>query len=196
MKSILALLVTSIFIFLLLGIYAIHVLFFRVDVVLYSAIFDAIFAAIIAFSFLVIFVWQFNQFEKILLFIVWILSGYAFAITVPAVLDRSLSVYTLEKIQQRGGRIKLDSIAEIFITEYVLEHRLVDVRLTEQLASGTIVIENGCVILTERGKKITLLSRYFRQNWLPKKRLLVGEYSDILTDPFRNSPKKFDYACN
>jgi hypothetical protein len=81
----------------------------------------------------------------------------------------------------------------------MVEHRLVDVRLTEQLSSGTIVIENGCVKLTEKGDDLAKLSRFFRQNFLPKERLLMGEYSSDLTNPFGHGAvdanKTFDYIC-
>jgi hypothetical protein len=127
--------------------------------------------------------------------LIWLLAGYAFAISVPTVIDRSLSFYILEKIQQRGGGIKLDSFEQVFTQEYVKEHRLVDVRLTEQLESGTIQINNGCVKLTEKGNRLASFSRAFRQNLLPKQRLLMGKYSDDLTNPFRNSLSESDYTC-
>ena len=70
-----------------------------------------------------------------------------------------------------------------------------DVRLTEQQQSGTIVVENGCVKLTDRGRELARFSRFFRQHFLPKQRLLMGTYSDALTDPFRNSEAAPDYGC-
>ena len=76
------------------------------------------------------------------------------------------------------------------------EHRLVDVRLTEQQQSGTIIIRDGCVVLTDRGELLATFSRYFRNNFLPRHRLLMGEYTDDLTNPFRNSEEISDYACD
>ena len=96
------------------------------------------------------------------------------------------------------GKIKhfqLNSFEDVFTKEYAKEHRLVDVRLTEQLASGTVTIQDGCVRLTDWGTKLAGFSRYFRQNFLPKERLLMGEYTDALTDPFRYSDKTIDYEC-
>lgn len=185
------------YLILLLLIYVVHVRFFRVDVVLYSAIFDALFATAIggillaALKFFSVLSW----FEKILTMLVWLLLGYIFAISVPTVIDRSLSFYILEKLQQRGGGIKLSSFEEVFVKEYMPEHRLVDVRITEQQQSGTIQVKNGCVLLTERGQTLATLSRYFRNHFLPKQRLLMGEYSSDLTNPFRNSSEHPDYLC-
>jgi len=197
MKHAKALLASVVFLVILLGIYITHIAFFRVNVVLYSAILDVCLGAAITAGILFVFKYfnALNTFEKLQLTVIWLLVGYAFAISVPTVIDRSLSFYILEKIQQRGGGIKYAQFHEVFTKEYVKEHRLVDVRLTEQLESGTITIENGCVKLTNRGERLAAFSRYFRKNFLPRHRLLMGEYSDDLTDPFRNSVKASDYEC-
>jgi hypothetical protein len=138
---------------------------------------------------------MFSSFEKTQLLIIWLLMGYGFAISIPTVIDRSLSFYILEKIQQRGGGIQQSRFADVSTQEYMKEHRLVDVRLTEQMASGTIVIENGCVKITPKGQNLATVSRFFRQNLLPKHRLLMGEYSDDLTNPFRKSEETPNYTC-
>ena len=138
----------------------------------------------------------FNGFEKILLILMWLITGYAMAISGPAVIDRSLSFYILEKIQQRGGGIKQEKLAQVFTDEYLKEHRLVDVRLTEQLESGTIVVNDGCVLLTPKGERFASFGQYFRKNWLPKHRLLLDTYTDDLTDPFRLTSQTIpDYQC-
>ena len=198
-KFTLSLYASLLFVVLLILTYYIHITYFRVNVVFYSAILDAVIATIISGG--VLYTLKYFRvltlFEKFLLIVIWLFSGYAFAISVPTVIDRSLSFYILEKLEQRGGGIRQDAFEEVFTQEYVKEHRLVDVRLTEQLESGTIKIENGCVLLTEKGERISTASRYFRQHWLPKKRLLLGEYTDDLTDPFRQSSEPHDnYKCN
>ena len=138
---------------------------------------------------------QLGNFEKSLLIVIWLLAGYGLAISVPTVIDRSLSFYILEKLQQRDGGIKESSFEDVFTKEYVNEYRLVDVRLTEQLQSGTIVIENGCVKLTEKGYFLANFSRFFRHHLLPEKRLLRGNYTDVLTHPFQHSVATVDYTC-
>jgi hypothetical protein len=197
MKLIHAAIATAIFVALLFLIYYIHITYFSVNVVFYAAIADSLLSTVLAglILFVVAYFHLFNLFEKSQMILIWLLAGYAFAISVPTVIDRSLSFYILEKIQQRGGGIKLDSFELVFTKEYVKEHRLVDVRLTEQLESGTIQIEDGCVKLTEKGNKIARFSRAFRQNFLPKQRLLMGKYSDDLINPFRSSVSTSDYSC-
>lgn len=188
---------TALFGLLLLVVYVVHVRYVPVNVVFYSAILDDVLATVLALLVLAAIGWlrSFSRFEIAQMVCIWLLLGYSFAISVPTVIDRSLSFYILEKLQQRGGGIKLDAFDQVFTQEYVKEHRLMDVRLTEQQQSGTIVILNGCVLLTEWGQKIAATSRYFRNHFLPKQRLLMGEYSDDLTDPFRNSVKRSDYQC-
>lgn len=197
MKLAKSLLASLVFLVMLTAIYLVHVTYFHVNVVLYSSILDGCLAAVVSGGLLfgLNYFNVLNTFEKLQLTLIWLLFSYAFAISVPTVIDRSLSFYILEKIQQRGGGIKYAQFNEVFTKEYVKEHRLVDVRLTEQMESGTITIENGCVKITERGEKFAAFSRFFRNNFLPKQRLLMGKYSDDLTDPFRNSVKAVDYEC-
>jgi hypothetical protein len=187
-----------VFSFLLITFYGFHISFFNVDVVFYAALIDVALAALMSFLLLLFLSYFqcFSRFEKSLLILICILSGYSLAISIPTLIDRSLSFYILEKLQQRGGAIFQASIPQVFINEYMSEARLVDVRLTEQLESGTIVIQEGCVKLTVKGNAIASFGQYFRKNWLPKKRLLLGTYSDALVDPFRGRPNpNEDYTC-
>lgn len=197
MRVIKAITASAIFLTLLLLIYYLHVKFFLVNVVFYSAILDGVLATLVS-SFVL---WWykgfsiFRLFEKIQMLIIWLFFSYIFAISIPTVIDRSLSFYILEKLHQRGGSISLTSLDDIIVNEYMKEHRLVDIRITEQINSGTIFLENNCVRLTNRGKKIVQFSLYFRKNFLPKQRLIMGEYSSDLTNPFRDGLPETDYIC-
>ena len=198
MKLLLALLLTGLFVILLAAFYLIHVWYIPVPVVLYGALTDAALAA--AATLAVVLVLRrrlpFTGFEQVLLVVVWLLGGFSFAITIPTVLDRSLSFYILEKLQQRGGGIREAELERVFITEYIPEFRLMDVRVTEQLNSGTITLDNGCVRLTPRGDMLASASRFFRLNLLPKQRILDGEVTNALVDPFANSPLgPMGYEC-
>lgn len=191
------LLANIVFVILLLAIYIAHIKCLDVNVVFYAAISDGLLAAVISFFVLLLPIFRiFNSFEKFQMLLIWGLLGYCFAISIPTVIDRSLSFYILEKLAQRGGGIRQDAMPDVFIKEYLPEHRLMDVRLTEQLESGTIRIEGGCVKLTEKGARLAEASRYFRKNFLPKHRLLMGEYSADLTDPFRRSAADINYLCH
>lgn len=199
MKAVQALGLTFLYAVVLICVYIVHARYFPVHVVFYSAMLDALIALaamVIAFFAIRLVPLSLGGFERILLAMIWLLGGYAYAISVPTVLDRSLSFYILEKLEQRGGGIKEAAIGDVFVKEYMPEYRLVDVRLTEQLQSGTIKIENGCVKLTERGRIIATVSHYLRTHFLPKERLLMGHYTDALVHPFRDSPAgRQGYEC-
>lgn len=181
----------------LAAVYCVHVRYLRVDVVFYGALLDAAIAVPLSWGLLRLLrvLTPFNGFEKLQLAAIGLLCGYVFAISIPTVIDRSLSFYLLEKLQQRGGGIRLDRFEGVVAQEYLREQRVADVRLTEQLKSGTIAIADGCVRLTARGARLARFSRFFRAHLLPRQRLVGGRYSDALTDPFRHSGAQADYAC-
>lgn len=197
MKYFKCLILMLIFVVLLAIIYVIHSWFFKVDVVFYSAIADGVLAAVVTLIVASTVKWfkTFSVFEKLQTFFICLLLGYGFAISVPTVIDRSLSMYILEKLQQRGGGIELAAFDAVFKDEYMKEHRLVDIRLTEQQQSGTIVIENGCVKLTEWGQFVASTTTWFRQTLLPKNRLIGDTYSSDLTNPMRDGALRTDYLC-
>ena len=124
-----------------------------------------------------------------------ILGGFLYALTFPTIIDRSLSVYILEKIAQRGGAVRQSAMDEILVKEFFPEHRLVDIRLTEAVNSGTVTIDDGCVRLTSRGQAIARFTRFYRTHILPKNREIMGKLSDDLTDPFRRSTVIVPYEC-
>ena len=94
--------VSLLYLVVLATIYVVHVRYFRVDVVFYAAIEDALAAT--ALLALLLFAHRafgvFNAFEKVQLIAIWLLVGYALAISVPTVLDRGhinpLFVATIE----------------------------------------------------------------------------------------------------
>lgn len=198
MKYRLAVFGLVVYFILLISVYLFYINIFNVDVVFFGSIYSAL-CALLVYSILLSVLPIFsllNGFDKFNMIIVAALFGYVLAISVPTVIDRSLSFYILEKLQQRGGGIKLSSFEYIFTNEYVKEHKLVDIRLTEQEHSGTILIEGDCVFLTEKGDFLANMSRGFRKYFLPKKRLLRGRYTDDLIDPFSRSDEVADYKCN
>lgn len=179
--------------------YLLYIRLLPVDVVLYAAMASSA----LALSVLALLLWlfpawrAFSSLEKVQHLLLCALTGYALALSVPTVIDRSLSFYILEKLQQRGGGIVRSKMDQVFKDEYMREHRLIDIRLTEQLASGTIRIDDkGCVLLTARGERLAHFSRLFRQYGLPRQRLIGASYSSDLVDPFAISQGEPDYRCH
>lgn len=183
---------------LFLAVNFIHFRYLPVRVVGYDAMLDVVVAsvlAVLAYALLLRRWVQTNGLESLLFLKIGALCAAFYAVVVPTVIDRSLSLYILEKLDQRGGGIRESSFDEIFIREYMPEHHLVAIRLTEQLNSGTIVIRDGCVRLTPRGERLAHWTRLFRMTMLPRHREILGQYSDELTDPFRHSTRQVDYTC-
>lgn len=176
-----------------------HFQFLEVRVILYSCILDLVLATLIWFGGYLALrrpaARRVTGMELFLAVLVVNLAGVIYSIMGPTVIDRSLSLYIVEKLQQRGGEISEDAFADIFIKEYLPEFRLVDVRLTEQVTSGTVVIKDGCVRLTRKGEAIAGFTRFYRRHFLPKRRVLMGEVTDQLTDPFRNAQPKVRTDC-
>lgn len=183
-----------------LVIHTVHFLYFPVRVVLYDALLDGVITLVLAIVALLALrrrLFGLTPTETGLCLTIGFMATVIYAISVPTIIDRSLSIYFLEKLAQRGGAIRQAAWDDIVRTEYMREHRIVDIRLTEQLHSGTITIENGCVRLTPRGELIARISRFYRLNLLPKKREIMNKLTDDLTDPFRNSvPAATPYACD
>jgi len=174
-----------------------HIHFFRVNVIFYASLLDSLIALIF---FLIIFLSSgmskiYNYFELFAISCLLIFLGYSFSISVPTVIDRSLSFYYLEKIRQHDGAISKNSMREIFTGDFVDEYKVVEMRLTEQLSSGTIIMQGDCIILTKRGYFVTSFSDFFRKNFLANKRLILDQYSDDLTDPLRASKPNSEYLC-
>jgi hypothetical protein len=177
--------------------YLVHINFFEVQVILYSALLDAFIALII---FVVISIslknkLNLNYFESILIILLLSLIGYSLSLSLPTVIDRSLSFYFLEKIEQHNGSIEKASMRDIFINDYIDEYKLVEIRITEQLESGTIQLDGSCISLTKRGYLIAKFSDFFRKNLLANNRLILDEYSNHLTDPLGNSTINKEYIC-
>ena len=69
-------------------------------------------------------------------------------------IDRSISIYILEKLNQRCGKVTKEHFENIIMKEFFQVHQVLKIRLTEKRYSGAIKIENGCITLTSRGKFI------------------------------------------
>lgn len=182
-----------------LAVNLIHFQFFRVYVVLYSCLLDALIASLIvlpAYGFLRYAKGGLATTEFTLAALVGNLAIVVYAIMGPTVIDRSLSIYIVEKLANRGGHISEAALHDVFVKEYMPEYRLLDVRLTEQISSGTAVIKDGCISLTPRGAFIASAMSAYRKFLLPKKRVLMGQVTDELTDPFRNHTPQVDVTCS
>jgi len=84
---------------------------------------------------------------------IFCLLSYSFNMTFPILLDRSFSVYMLGTLYKFDSPLPLSEL-EAIVSKYFHERSLVNKRIHEQLATGSIVIDNGRVELTGRGRSI------------------------------------------
>lgn len=162
-------LLTIIYISILITVYWLHMKYMKVDVILYSALQDVL-ISLILFGFLqeTLIKKYLNKSEKILILIIQLQLGVMLAISIPTIIDRSLSFYLLEKIQALDG-IKKNQIENLIKNEYIHEFQVPETRINEQLSSKTVMELDGCIRLTSRGEKITKFSLFIRNQFLQAK---------------------------
>ena len=175
----------------------VHFEYFPVRVVLYACVLDALIAsALVAAAGAFIARGTLDRIDTGLSFMLANAIVLLYSIMGPTVIDRSLSLYIVEKVEQRGGQVSEAAMDDIFIHEYLPEFRVVDVRLTEQLQSGTLRRENGCLRLTERGAAIAAFAKWYRRTLLPRRRVVLGEETDELRRPFEHGTQNVNVACD
>jgi len=118
---------TSLYLVILITIYWIHITFIKVNVLLYSGIQDVIISLII-FILINKFLMKnyLNNNEKFLIIIILLQLGYNLIISVPTIIDRSLSFYLLEKINE----INKNDVEGLIINEYLKKMRVAEMRIT------------------------------------------------------------------
>lgn len=165
-------LLIGLYLALFLGLNILHFRLLSVTVVLYAALFDAVLAALVLGMTLALRQEKpsVTRAETVLALCVGFLLAVIYSIMVPTLLDRSLSVYILDRLHRDGNGIKEAIFTDLIAQDYFTERGVLDARLTEQLESGTIVIEHGCIRLTSRGKLIARFSQFYREALLPKHR--------------------------
>ncbi len=171
---------TLIYSLVLLTCYYLHTHYFKIDVIFYATLTDLVISLLLCVPILFYSDVRnlFSHFEKLQLIIIWLLGGYGFAISLPTVLDRSLSLYFLEAIHQNGDAINEADVSLIFKRNYMHDYRAMDMRISEQVASGTIEVKNGCVFLTPKGKRVNAIAQFFRREFLPEKQMVRGQIVD------------------
>jgi hypothetical protein len=154
--------------------YYLHMNYLSVSVVLYATIIDLLVSILVTvIIFKIIFKKNWSYFLKpinISIILCFISIGINFCILVPTLIDRSLSVYFLEKIYENNGKIKIRDIDEMIINKFFLEKKLGRIRIEEQRNSSTLYVKNNTIYLTEFGFLVVKFTKWFSSNLLPKKR--------------------------
>lgn len=144
-------------------IHLIHFLFFEINVVLYAALFDATLAPLITLS--ILYFKGFLRKIQTLCVIISFLCFFIYSILIPTALDRSLSLYILRHIEY-NPTTKVTDLHEIVKKDYFIEMQVIEQRINEQIKTGTISVESGCINLTTKGKIISKFSRFYKNHFL------------------------------
>ena len=138
-----------------------HVLHFRLlkpEIVLSAAIIDAIFIPLLT-SAVYCFFYKKELFIIFASYVISVLTAVIYAILVPTMVDRSISVHLLLHLDNASEKmLQIDELSSRLSGSYVLEKRYID---HEQ--QGSIVIKDNEVHLTTKGEivaKVFLYNQY------------------------------------
>lgn len=73
---------------------------------------------------------------------------------VPVTLERSISVFMLNDMNNKGNEYTKEEIEQVFIDKYVYEYEAFEKRFEEQLYTGTISYNQGKYTISDKGKKM------------------------------------------
>jgi glucan phosphoethanolaminetransferase (alkaline phosphatase superfamily) len=160
------------FIFLFFFINFIHFQFFYPKVILYSLILDIIITVLIILIILFLFNRSFYFSKNLLLTFFFIFaitqSLIVYSLVIPTVVDRSLSIYLLNYLKNNKP-LKMSELTKIAQDNYIVDMQVIETRVNEQLATGSIIVNNDEITLTNKGKKLLLIFSFVKKYLLPKK---------------------------
>ncbi|MGI9250494.1 MAG: hypothetical protein ACR2PR_04780 [Pseudohongiellaceae bacterium] len=92
---------------------------------------------------------------------IFILAAGLFHFTVPAIVDRSVTLYLMNLLDNNEQGMSREDIRAEFIEVYFNRSRGIEKRLNEQLDSGNIVYDNdtGTYHITSKGRRTMALAR-------------------------------------
>ncbi len=80
-------------------------------------------------------------------------GSYAFHITIPTLLDRSISMFILALLD--SNNLTMSEIQCNFVKQFVVKSKAIEKRVKEQVATGNIRVEYGRLQITDQGKTLT-----------------------------------------
>lgn len=99
---------------------------------------------------------------------------YSYLITIPALLDRSISLYFLTLLDKKGT-LTLNEIDQYFINDFVYNKGSSKKRLDEQQFSGNIRLENELYKINDNGRRINKLNGFLSKIYKTDQKYLKVE---------------------
>ena len=100
----------------------------------------------------------FKYFKHTHTYLTFFLFCYAFHITIPSLLDRSISLYILGLLHEE----KIATLSELqnyYVSGFVYHNEAIEKRLNEQVRSGNINLANGNYLLTKKGESLFYINQ-------------------------------------
>lgn len=101
----------------------------------------------------------FRFFKQPQTYVTFFLFCYAFHITIPSLLDRSISLYIIGILHEE----KIATLSELqnyYVSGFVYHNEAIEKRLNEQVRSGNIAVENGNYSLSHKGVSLFNFNQY------------------------------------
>jgi hypothetical protein len=106
-----------------------------------------------------------NTIDKLPVLFIGVLLCYSFLMTLPVVIDRSITLHFLGYLSKHSSA-KVDEIRADFIDGFVIKAAAIEKRMDEQEATGNVKIIDGRVYVTSKGKLMHVvfddLATYFK----------------------------------
>ena len=93
-------------------------------------------------------------------FVIFLLSALCFNLTVPAILDRSVTVYLLNSLDNSQNGMTEQEIQREFMHIYFDENYAIRKRLHEQVESGSVRYDGDRYHVTKDGRTIMMIARF------------------------------------
>ncbi len=93
-------------------------------------------------------------------FVIFLLSALCFNLTVPAIVDRSVTVYLLNSLDNSKNGMTEQEIRREFMHTYFDENYAVRKRLREQVESGSVRYDGNRYHVTKDGRTIMTIARF------------------------------------
>ena len=90
-----------------------------------------------------------------------------YSFVVPTAIERSLSVYLLESVESNQGMLSISDFNNIAKYEYFDDMNVVETRINEQIATGSIEFIDDKVIITNKGKRMLKIFSFVKTYLLP-----------------------------
>ena len=102
---------------------------------------------------------RFVRSAQVILIILFASVSLNFILLGPVAMQRSLSLYLLQKISAQGGVATKDEMIYAISVQYPAEMDVYQQRLTEQIVSGNIILEGNEIKLTNSGRAVLWISK-------------------------------------